>query len=100
MKLDIVKLNSEDNVKITRGLIHFDNPACSVTIKDGNIDNNIIRIVKYLHVFEHFSLPKKRGNDLVYHCYNNDQVENIVKFLILREKMQKNTLQLNKTVLF
>lgn len=86
MKLTTVKLNQKDNLKVIRGLIHFDNPACNVTIKDGNVDYNIIKLVKYLHDFEDFSLPEKRGNDLVYPCYNNIQVDKTVKFLTLLEK--------------
>ena len=86
MKLDIVKLNQQDNLKVINGLIHFNNPVCSVTIKDGNIDNNVIKLVKYLHDFEYFSLPEKQGDDLVYRCHNNDQVDNIVRFLNLLEK--------------
>ena len=80
MKLTIAKLNPQDNLKLMRGLIHFDNPMCSVIIKDGNMDNGIIKLVKYLHDFEDFSLPEKQGDDLVYHCYNNDQVDKTVKF--------------------
>ena len=87
MKLIITKLNS----KVINGLIHFNNPACNVTIKDGSVDNNVIRVVQYLHDFEHFSLPKKQGNNLIYPCYNNNQVDNIVRFLTLIEKMQKNS---------
>ena len=89
MKLTIVKLNPEDNLKVIGGLIHFNNPACSVTIKDGSVDNNVIKVVKYLHDFEHFSLPEKRDNNLVYSCYNNMQVDNLVKFLTLFEKSYK-----------
>lgn len=91
MQLTIVKLNPKDNLKVIKGLIHFDNPACNVTIKDGSVDNNIIKVVKYLHNFENFSLPEKHDNDLIYSCYNNNQVDNLVKFLTLREKMQKNS---------
>lgn len=90
MKLTITKLNPQDNLKITRGLIHFDEPACNVTILDGNMDNNIIKLVKYLHEFDHFSLPEKQGDNLVYRCYNNDQVDNIVRYLISLEKGIKN----------
>lgn len=90
MKLTITKLNPQDNLKVIRGLIHFDNPVCSVTIKDGNVDNNIIKLVKYLHEFEYFSLPEKQGDDLVYHCWNNAQVDNIVRYLTSLEKEIKN----------
>ena len=86
MKLTIAKLNPQDNLKLMRGLVHSSNPMCSVTIKDGNADNNIIKLVKYLHDFENFSLPEKQGDDLVYRCYNNEQVNNIVKYLTLLEK--------------
>ena len=86
MKLTIAKLNPQDNLKLMRGLIHSSNPMCSVTIKDGNADNNIIKLVKYLHDFENFSLPEKQGDDLVYHCRNNAQVDKTVKFLTLLEK--------------
>ena len=90
MKLTITKLNPQDNLKVIRGLIHFDNPVCNVTIKDGNVDTGIIPLVKHLHEFEYFSLPEKQGDDLVYRCYNNDQVDNIVKYLISLEKETKN----------
>ena len=86
MKLTITKLNQQDNLNVINGLIHFDKPVCSVTIKGGNVDNNIIKLVKHLHDFENFSLPEKQGNDLVYHCYNNEQVDKTVKFLTLLEK--------------
>ena len=86
MKLTITKLNPQDNLKVFRGLIHFENPVCNVTIENGNMDNNITKLVKYLHDFENFSLPEKQGNDLVYRCWNNGQVDNIVKFLTLLEK--------------
>lgn len=86
MKLTIVKLNQQDNLKVIRGLMHFNNPVCSVTIKDGNVDNNIIKLVKYLHDFYDFSLPEKQGNDLTYPCCNNDQVDKTIKFLTLLEK--------------
>ena len=99
MQLTIVKLNQKDNLNVINGLIHFDNPACSVTIKDGSVDNNIIKVVKYLHDFEDFSLPEKQGNNLIYPCYNNNQVDNIVRFLTLIEKMQKNSWQWYKTML-
>ena len=86
MLLSITKLNPQDNLKLMRGLLHSSNPMCSVTIKDGNVDNNIIKLVKHLHEFDYFSLPEKQGDDLVYHCYNNEQVNNIVKYLTLLEK--------------
>lgn len=86
MKLTIAKLNPQDNLKLMKGLIHFDNPVCNVTIKDGNADNNVIKLIKYLHDFENFSLPEKQGDNLVYHCYNNEQVDKTVKFLTLLEK--------------
>ena len=86
MKLTIAKLNPQDNLKLMRGLIHSSNPMCSVTIKGGNIDNNVVKLVKYLHDFENFSLPEKQGDDLVYRCYNNEQVDKTVKFLTLLEK--------------
>ena len=88
MKLTITKLNPQDNLKLMRGSIHFDNPVCNVTIKDGSMDNNAVKLVKYLHDFEYFSLPEKQGDDLVYHCWNNDQVDNIVKYLISLEKVK------------
>ena len=86
MKLTITKLNQQDNLNVINGLIHFDKPVCSVTIKGGNVDNNIIKLVKHLHEFDYFSLPEKQGDDLVYRCYNNEQVNNIVKYLTLLEK--------------
>ena len=86
MKLTIAKLNPQDNLKLMRGLIHSSNPMCSVTIKDGNIDNNVVKLVKYLHDFENFSLPEKQGDNLVYHCWNNAQIDKTVKFLTLFEK--------------
>ena len=88
MKLTITKLNQQDNLKVTEGLIHFDNPACNVIIKNGNVNNGIIKLVKYVHDFENFSLPEKQGNDLVYPCWNNDQVDKTVKYLTLLEKSQ------------
>lgn len=90
MKLTIAKLNPQDNLKLMRGLIHFDNPVCNVTIKDGNMDNNIIKLVKYLHEFDHFSLPEKQGDDLVYRCWNNEQVNSVIRYLISLEKEVKN----------
>ena len=86
MLLSITKLNPQDNLKFMRGLLHSSNPMCSVTIKDGNVDNNIIKLVKHLHEFDYFSLPEKQGDDLVYRRYNNEQVNNIVKYLTLLEK--------------
>ena len=90
MKLTITKLNPQDNLKLTRGLTHSSNPMCSVTIKDGNVDNNIIKLVKYLHDFENFSLPEKQGDDLVYHCWNNEQVNSVIRYLTSLEKEIKN----------
>lgn len=86
MKLTITKLNQQDNLNVINGLIHFDEPVCNVTIKGGNVDNNIIKLVKHLHDFENFNLPEKQGNNLVYPCWNNDQVDETVKFLTLLEK--------------
>lgn len=86
MKLTITKLNQKDNSNIIKGLIHFDNPVCSVTIEGGNVDTNVIKVVKYLHDFENFSLPEKQGDNLVYPCWNNQQVDKTVKFLTLIEK--------------
>ena len=86
MKLTITKLTQQDNWNVINRLIHFDNPACNVTIKNGNVDNGIIKLVKYLHDFENFSLPEKQGNDLVYPCWNNDQVDKTVRYLTLLEK--------------
>ena len=88
MKLTIEKLNPQDDWKLIRGLTHFENPQCNVTIKDGNMNNNVVKLVKYLHDFENFSLPEKQGDDLVYHCWNNDQVDKTVKFLTLLEKIK------------
>ena len=87
MKLTITKLNQQDNLNVINGLIHFDKPVCSVTIKGGNVDNNIIKLVKHLHDFENFSLPEKQGDDLVYRCRNNGQVDNIVKYLTALKKL-------------
>lgn len=81
MQLTIAKLNQKDNLSVIKGSIHFGNPVCSVTIEGGSMDNGIIQLVKYLHDFENFSLPEKRGIDLVYPCWNNEQVEKTVKFL-------------------
>ena len=94
MKLTITKLNQQDNWNVVKGLIHFDKPACDVTIEGGSVDTNVVKLVKYLHDFENFSLPEKQGDDLVYHCWNNDQVDKTVKFLTLLEKSQINTLHL------
>ena len=86
MKLTITKLNQQDNLNVINGLIHFDKPVCSVTIKGGNADNTTIKLVKHLHDFENFSLPEKQGDDLVYRCRNNEQVDKTIKFLTLLEK--------------
>ena len=88
MKLTITKLNQQDNLNVINGLIHFDKPVCNVTIKGGNVDNNITKLVKYLHDFENFSLPEKHGNDLVYPCRNNGQVDNIVRYLTSLKKVK------------
>lgn len=86
MQLTITKLNQRDDLNAIKGSIHFDSPVCSVTIEGGSMDNGIIQLVKYLHDFENFSLPEKRGLDLVYTCCNNHQVDRIVKFLTVLEK--------------
>lgn len=86
MKLTITKLNPTDNLNVTRGLIHFDKPVCNVTIEGGNVNANVIKVAKYLHEFEDFSLPEKQGVNLVYPCWNNQQVDKTVKFLTLIEK--------------
>lgn len=86
MEIVITKLNQKDSLNAIKGSIHFDKPVCNVTIKDGNMDNNIIQLVNYLHDFENFSLPEKQGNNLVYPCWNNDQVDKTVRFLTLIEK--------------
>ena len=88
MKLTIAKLNPQDNLKLMRGLLHSSNPMCSVTIKGGNADNTTIKLVKHLHDFENFSLPEKQGDDLVYHCHNNEQVDNIVRYLTALKKVK------------
>jgi hypothetical protein len=86
MELSITKLNFQDNLEVTRGLIHFRSPMCKVVIKGGTIDNDAIKLVTYLHNFEDFSLPEKQGNNLVYHCWNNEQVDNIIRYLTLLSK--------------
>lgn len=89
MQLTITKLNPEYNLKAIKGSIHFGSPVCSVTIKGGSMDNGIIQLVKYLHDFENFSLPEKQGDNLVYPCWNNQQVDKTVKFLTALEKVKK-----------
>lgn len=86
MELIITKLNSQDNLEVIKGSLHFSKPMCSVIIKGGAVDNDIIKLVTYLHNFEYFNLPEKQGDSLVYQCWNNDQVNKIIKYLTLLNK--------------
>ena len=84
MKLELEKLTSEEDIKRNQGILRF-GPICKVVIKNGALDKKILKVVKYIHKFEYRVLPEKQGNDLIYRCHGNSQVDSIIRLLSLLE---------------